>query len=108
MACAPDAPRNTASRFLAWMVRWFKRNEPEHEHLISYQDTAVHTGTIYRAAGWRAEWTTTERIRNRSGKRVGTNRLYRWNVNGKDADMVSKVRWGVKINKVLTDEQPDT
>ena len=108
MACAPDAPRNTPSRFLAWMVRWFKQHEPQREHLISYQDTAVHTGTIYRAAGWKDEWTTTERVRDRSGKRAGTDRMYRWNVNGTEADMVSKVRWGIDIaNKVLSVTPPD-
>lgn len=93
MACGPGAPRNTASCFLAWMVRWFQRYEPEHEKLISYQDTEVHTGTIYRAAGWIPEWTTQARIRNRSGLRAGTTRKYRSNLNGEHIDAVSKIRW---------------
>jgi hypothetical protein len=97
MACSPDAPRNTASRFLSWMVRWFKKFEPEHEHLISYQDTVVHTGTIYRAAGWKPEAITVNRMRDRSGVRTGTQRMYRWNLNGVDTDRVSKVRWGVDL-----------
>lgn len=52
MACAPDAPKNTPSRFLAWMVRYFRRSCPEREKVISYQDLSVHAGTMYKAAGW--------------------------------------------------------
>ena len=97
MACAPDAPKNTPSRFLGWMVRWFKANAPEHERLISYQDTEVHTGTIYKASGWQQDGGTTHRIRDRTGKRSGTKRLYRWNTNGNDVDAVSKIRWSIAL-----------
>ena len=93
MACCNAAPRNTASRFLAWMVRWFAEHEPQCEKLISYQDTVVHTGTIYKAAGWTPEWTTVARVRDRSKPRVGTNRAYRKNINGVSVDAVSKIRW---------------
>lgn len=93
MACSPDAPKNTASRFLAWMVRYFKRECPSRERCISYQDTAVHAGTIYRASGWKPTHTSKPRIRDRSGKRHGTNRRYRWNINGEHADASAKVRW---------------
>jgi len=93
MACAPDAPPNTASRFLSWMVRYFKRTFPERERCISYQDTAVHSGTIYRAAGWTPGNSSKARIRNRNGKRAGTDRLYRWNMNGAESDASAKVRW---------------
>lgn len=99
MACSPDAPKNTPSRFLAWMVRWFKEHEPLCPHLISYQDTAVHSGTIYKAAGWLPEATTVERVRDRSGLRAGTTRKYRWNVNGEEPDSVSKIRWGLDISR---------
>ena len=95
MACSQDSPRNTASRFLAWMVRWFKQHEPECEKLISYQDTSVHKGTIYKAAGWIPAHTTTDRVRDRSKPRAGTQRMYRWNINGANADKVSKVRWEI-------------
>jgi len=54
-AIAPDAPRNTASWMLAIMTRLLKRDRPWLEHLISYQDTKQHSGTIYRAAGWQPE-----------------------------------------------------
>jgi hypothetical protein len=97
MACSPDSPKNTPSRFMGWMVRWFKHHHPEHEHLISYQDTAVHLGTIYKASGWVAEHETVERIRDRGKNRVGTTRLYRRNINGIEADAAKKVRWGISL-----------
>jgi hypothetical protein len=99
MACAPDAPKNTPSRFLGWMVRWFNQFHPEHEQLISYQDTAVHSGTIYKAAGWTAEHETTERIRDRSKNRIGTSRLYRQNINGTAVDSAKKIRWTISLKK---------
>ncbi len=51
-AIAPDHPKNTASRMLGWMAREVKRMFPVLEKAVSYQDMDVHTGTIYRAAGW--------------------------------------------------------
>jgi hypothetical protein len=53
LAVAPDAPRNTASRMLAVMARLIKRCRPEVGRLISYQDTDIHSGGIYAAAGWK-------------------------------------------------------
>ena len=53
MAIAPDAPRMTATRMLGWMRRWITKNMPQVTRLISYQDTEVHLGTIYKAAGWK-------------------------------------------------------
>ena len=53
LAIADDAPANTASRFLGWMARDVTKRFPEIERLISYQDCEVHTGTIYKAAGWK-------------------------------------------------------
>lgn len=52
-AIAPDAPKNTASRMLAWMARDITRRFPEVVRLISYQDCDAHAGTIYKAAGWK-------------------------------------------------------
>lgn len=54
LAVGPDAPKNTASRMLGWMVRDIARRRPGVNRLVSYQDTEVHTGGIYRAAGWTA------------------------------------------------------
>jgi hypothetical protein len=52
LAVASDAPKNTASRMLAWMARDIRKRLPGVVRLVSYQDTEVHAGTIYRAAGW--------------------------------------------------------
>ena len=52
MAISGDSPKNTASRMLSIMVKLIKKTFPDIWNLISYQDTAVHTGTIYKASGW--------------------------------------------------------
>lgn len=52
LAISPDAPANTASRLLGVMAKMIRREYPEVARLISYQDTEVHTGCIYKAAGW--------------------------------------------------------
>lgn len=54
LAIAPDAPRNTASRMLRIMALLIRKARPDVVRLVSYQDMAVHTGGIYRAAGWAA------------------------------------------------------
>ncbi len=71
LAIADDAPKNTATRMLGWMVRDIRKRFPVIERLVSYQDTAVHSGTIYKAAGWTAttidaggEWSRPSRLRN--------------------------------------------
>ena len=73
LAIAPDAPRNTASRMLAVMTRFIRKEQPEIERLVSYHDTEVHTGGIYKAAGWAAttvnrdgNWTRKSRNRPRA------------------------------------------
>ncbi len=52
-AICPSAPRYTASRLLGIMVKLIKKRFPEIKRLISYQDTEVHKGTIYKACGWK-------------------------------------------------------
>jgi hypothetical protein len=52
MAISDDAPKNTASRMISYMVRDIRKGFPSVPRLISYQDPAVHSGTIYRASGW--------------------------------------------------------
>ena len=59
MAIAPDAPDNTATRMIKIMVMLIRRKWPELTKLISYQDTEVHHGTIYKASGWKQETTAT-------------------------------------------------
>ena len=52
MAIASDAPRNTGSRMLSVMRKMIRRKFPHIKKLISYQDTEVHHGTIYKSSGW--------------------------------------------------------
>ena len=52
MAISDDSPKNTASRFLSWMRKDIQKRKPDIVKLISYQDTDVHNGTIYKASGW--------------------------------------------------------
>lgn len=52
MAINQDCPRNTASRMLSFMKKDIKKRFPQIKKLISYQDTEVHQGTIYKASGW--------------------------------------------------------
>ena len=93
LAVSSDAPRNTASWFLAKMTTFFATEFPEREKCISYQDTSVHVGTIYKAANWNAAYTSTRRSRDRTAVRKGTARLYRWDDNGRDVEDSVKVRW---------------
>jgi hypothetical protein len=52
------------------MVRLIRRARPEVTTLVSYQDKSVHSGTIYKAAGWQptatkkyTPWSNTTRTR---------------------------------------------
>lgn len=71
LAIPVDAPKFTATWIIAKMVKDIKKRFPEVTRLVSYQDTEVHTGTIYAAANWKKdkvssfqEWTTGNRKRN--------------------------------------------
>ena len=71
-AIAETAPKNTATRMLAIMTKLIRQDYPDLVRLISYQDTEVHLGTIYKAAGWKLatvnegqSWTNTNRKRNK-------------------------------------------
>lgn len=97
MAVAPDAPHCTASWFLARMRRWFQQHTPERERLLSYQDKDVHTGTIYKAAGWHVAAVAKPRQRDRSKPRKGTRRDYRSNLNGTNPDGAGKNRWEIAL-----------
>lgn len=71
LAIAPDAPKFTATWMISKMVKDIKNRFPDITKLVSYQDTEVHTGTIYKAANWRLdavskfqEWSNEKRQRN--------------------------------------------
>ena len=95
MAISGDAPRNTASRMLSIMRKLICRKFPDVIRLISYQDTEVHIGTIYKASGWSAvsqskgmSWTSKTRVRN------------------KEQSMAEKVRWELQIKGNMSKETP--
>ena len=71
LAISPDAPKFTATWIIAKMVKDIKKQFPDVTRLVSYQDTEVHTGTIYKAANWKLDsvsklqdWSTGKRKRN--------------------------------------------
>jgi hypothetical protein len=55
LAIPPDAPKFTATWMISKMIKIIKKKHPEITKLISYQDTDVHTGTIYAASNWKKE-----------------------------------------------------
>jgi len=92
MAICEQAPKNTASRMLSWMRKDINKRFPEIIRLISYQDTGVHLGTIYKASGWKlintmskeVDWAATGRKRN------------------KPQSDYPKVRWELNLNTSQT------
>ena len=88
MAISSDAPANTASRMLGVMRRQIQKEMPHITLLVSYQDTEVHKGTIYKAAGWAAvaqnkgaSWSNASRARN------------------KEQSLADKVRWELRLRE---------
>ena len=82
MAISKDAPKNTASRMISIMIKIIRKSFAEITTLISYQDTDVHLGTIYKASGWSiagltkfASWKSNNRVR------------------GLDQSNASKIKW---------------
>jgi hypothetical protein len=88
MAVCDDAPANTASRMLGVMRRLIAKDFSHITILVSYQDTEVHAGTIYKASGWTAaaqnkaaSWTNKSRTRN------------------KEQSLADKVRWELRLRQ---------
>lgn len=86
LAVSPEAPFNTATWMLAKMRKHIFETMPDIALLVSYQDTEVHLGTIYKADNWVAvsespgmEWSTNTRQRN------------------KEQSLAVKVRWEFKL-----------
>ena len=99
LAVPPDAPHCTASMMLGAMKRDIARHRNEIFRdrsvmgLLSYQDENVHTGTIYKAAGWTPAFRSPPRARNRQKQLPG----YRRNLNGAAPDQAGKMRWELKL-----------
>ena len=71
LAISPEAPKNTATRMLAFMRKNILQTMSDIALLVSYQDTEVHLGTIYKADNWNRvhespgiAWNTENRKRN--------------------------------------------
>lgn len=86
LAISPEAPRNTATRMLSWMRKDIYKRFQDIALLVSYQDTEVHLGTIYKADNWvsAAEsegiaWNTDKRKRN------------------EEQSLAPKIRWEYKL-----------
>ena len=62
MALSPEAPKNSASWFIAANRRWIRNNMSSVNRLIAYVDEMDHSGVTYRADNWR----TVYRSRRRS------------------------------------------
>lgn len=88
LAIAPDAPKNTATRMLRIMRIVISKDLPHITNLISYQDTEVHSGTIYKAAGWKE---TTRKIVGKTG----------WNSRKRNQMQTTadKIRWDMSVRK---------
>lgn len=53
MAFAPDLPKNSESRCLAWALRYIKKQHPQIEWVQTFADaTQCGDGAIYRAVGF--------------------------------------------------------
>jgi hypothetical protein len=72
------------------MVDLIRKKFPEITRLISYQDTEVHKGIIYKASGWKVggesngiSWTTKNRQRN------------------KEQTLAKKIRWEIILTPKL-------
>jgi hypothetical protein len=92
MAISDDAPINTASRMIGIMRKIISKQMPHITILVSYQDTDVHSGTIYKASGWNAvsqnkgiSWTNKNRNRN------------------KEQSLAAKVRWEYRLKPIKQD-----
>jgi hypothetical protein len=78
------------------MRRWIVANKPSIAMLVSYQDTEVHQGTIYKADNWveaslsnGLAWNTEKRKRN------------------KEQSLSPKIRWEFKLRDYI-ELEPET
>jgi len=82
-----DAPKNTASKMISWMVKQIKKEYPACPRLISYQDPIVHDGTIYKASNWICTGS------RKSGGFSSTKRRFRY----QDQAKGDKIRWEFRL-----------
>lgn len=70
LALSDVCPKNTATFAISRMIKKIRVKFPDIIKLVSYQDTSVHLGTIYKAANWTKagqvefmDWNTSARKR---------------------------------------------
>lgn len=90
LALSQRCPKNTASWSISVMMKMIKKKFPFITRLISYQDTEIHKGTIYKASGWSIgketefiSWTTNKRKRS------------------KDQTSAKKIRWEKTLGEIV-------
>jgi len=91
MAICDNAPKNSASRMIGIMRRIIATEMPHITILISYQDTDVHSGTIYKASGWIA-----------AAQNKGTSWTNDTRQRSKEQSLADKVRWEYRIKPKIT------
>jgi len=89
MAISELCPKNTATYTISKMIKDIETKFPLVTKLISYQDTEVHNGTIYKASNWFIDAETKFNSWGNSRKRSN------------DQSKADKIRWGyiTKNNK---------
>lgn len=92
-AIKDGAPKNTASWGIGKMTKLIRNNFPNIDKLISYQDTAVHDGTIYKSSNWDAVAHTKFGSWGKSRKR------------SPDQATGDKIRWEYVITRKINDRQ---
>lgn len=87
MAISELCPKNTATNLISRMIKDIDKRLPLVTKLISYQDTEVHLGTIYKASNWFIDAETKFNTWGKSRKRAA------------DQSKADKIRWGYIIDK---------
>lgn len=103
LAISNMCPKNTATRMLGFMQRYIKKNMPQISLLISYQDTEVHTGTIYKAANWTPVMRTKYKAWNVSRERnksQSTADKIRWEYVIKDSYEIQKASKNIQLDLI--------
>ena len=97
LAIGENAPKNTASRILRLMRNMICKEFPQIIRLISYQDTEVHTGGIYKAAGWNV---------------ASENKFRPWLHNRATPELTQtrakKIRWEYRLKPKITSSDNDS
>jgi hypothetical protein len=87
MAISELCPKNTATNLISRMIKDIDNRIPLVTKLISYQDTGVHLGTIYKASNWFVDAETKFNTWGKSRRR------------SLDQSQADKIRWGYIIQK---------